>query len=248
MVHERISFNFVKIHLMLHYEETVRCFAHLVKNSSKTQGINHPKMCMGPYYLSKHNICYAQPILNNYSPIHILWMLLLHLRQLAKEGHWTPDIQQALQLYQPTGQIIVNICNHELVPVLENIPLSFRKDEGNIQVHGLRSHRRKGFFVQNEDHPMFNFPLIEYLYRYSTCDLNIPITNRRGIGVMHATHFNLLHIPLTNFQSFHRYDSPAHMLHCMDDRSFCIAEPRNDFVSFRLDEMPKADVGDLQPA
>jgi hypothetical protein len=164
MVHERISFNFVKIHLMLHYEETVRCFAHLVKNSSKTQGINHPKMCMGPYCPSKHNICYAQPIFNNYSPIHILWMLLLHLRQLAKEGHWTPDIQQALQLYQPTGQIIVNICNHELVPVLENIPLSFRKDEGNIQVHGLRSHRRKGFFVQNEDHPMFNFPLIEYLY------------------------------------------------------------------------------------
>ena len=38
------------------------------------------------------------------------------------------------------------------------------EDEGNIKVRGLRSPRRKGFFVKNERLPMYNFPLIQYIY------------------------------------------------------------------------------------
>jgi hypothetical protein len=60
--------------------------------------------------------------------------------------------------------IVVNKCNREQVPIPENLPLSFREDEGNIQVHGLRSPWRKGFFVKNERLPMYNFPLVEYIY------------------------------------------------------------------------------------
>jgi len=39
-VHEHTSFNFGKTHLMLHYEESVQRFGHLVKDSTETQEMN----------------------------------------------------------------------------------------------------------------------------------------------------------------------------------------------------------------
>jgi hypothetical protein len=163
-VQERTSFDCVNIHLILHYEESVQRFGHLVKDSTETQDMNHPKMCMGPYRRSNRNFRYERQILNNYSHIYVFQMQCLHLWQLATEGHWTPEIQEALQLYRPKDQIVVNKCNREQVPIPENLPLSFREDEGNIQVRGLQSPRRKGFFVKNERLPMYNFPLMEYIY------------------------------------------------------------------------------------
>ena len=247
-VHKCTSFDFVKTHLMLHYEESIQRFGHLVKDSTETQEMIHPKMCMGPDGRSNRNFRYKRQILNDYSRIHVLRMQCLHLRQLSNEGHWTPDIQEALQLYRPKDQIVVNKCNREQVPIPEDLPLSFREDEGNIQVRGLRSPRRKGFFVKNECLPMYNFPLVEYIYRFYGYDLNIPTANRKGIGGMRATQFNLLDVTVANFQSFGGCDSTAHKLRCTDDQSFRNAEPRNDFVWFRVDEPPKGDVGDLRPA
>ncbi|KAF8535807.1 hypothetical protein BDD12DRAFT_750654, partial [Trichophaea hybrida] len=37
----RTTFDFVKIHLMLHYEESAQRFGHLVKDSTETQEMNH---------------------------------------------------------------------------------------------------------------------------------------------------------------------------------------------------------------
>ena len=85
-VHERTSFNFVKINLMLHYEGSVQHIRHLVKENSDTQEINEPKMCIGPYRRSTCNFLYEQPILNDYLIIHVLWIWCLHLWQLAKTG------------------------------------------------------------------------------------------------------------------------------------------------------------------
>jgi len=66
MEHQRTSFDFVDIHLMLHYKESVQCFEHLVKDSTKTQDMNHPKMCMGPYRQSNCNFRYKLQILDDY--------------------------------------------------------------------------------------------------------------------------------------------------------------------------------------
>ena len=41
-VHERTGLDFVKIHLILHYEESVQRFRHLVNDSTETQEMNHP--------------------------------------------------------------------------------------------------------------------------------------------------------------------------------------------------------------
>jgi hypothetical protein len=65
---------------------------------------------------------------------------------------------------------------------------------------------------------------------------------------MRATQFNLLDVPVPNFHSFRGCDSTAHKLCCTDDKSFRNAEPRNDFVWFRVDDLPKGDVGDSRPA
>jgi len=100
-VHEHTSFDFVKIHLMLHYEESIQRFGHLVKDSTQTQEMNHPKMWIRPYRWSNCNFRYEGQILHDYCRIHVLRMGCLHLRQLAKDGHWTPKIQEALQLYRP---------------------------------------------------------------------------------------------------------------------------------------------------
>jgi len=53
--HKCTSFDFVKIHLMLHYEEPVQRVGHLVKDSTKTQEWNHPKMYMGTFCRSNRN-------------------------------------------------------------------------------------------------------------------------------------------------------------------------------------------------
>jgi len=86
-VHERTSFDFVKIHLNLHYEKSIQCFGHLVKDSTEMQEMNHPKMCMCPCRRQNRNFQYERQILNDYSHIHVLRMRCLHLRQLAEKGH-----------------------------------------------------------------------------------------------------------------------------------------------------------------
>ena len=68
--------------------------------------------------------------------------------------------------------------------------------------------------------------------------MNIPTTDTRGIGGMHATEFNLLDVLMANCQSFGCCDSTAHMLHCTDNQVFRNANPRNDFLSFWVDECP----------
>jgi len=148
---------------MLHDEESIQHFGHLVKDSTEMQEINHPKMCMGPCCRSNSNFRCEPQILKNYSRIHVFGIGYLHLRQLAKDGHWTPEIQEALQIYRPKDHIVVNKCNCEQVLIPENLPLSLPEDEGNIQVCGLRSLRRRGFFVKNECLPMYNFPQVEFI-------------------------------------------------------------------------------------
>jgi len=95
---------------------------------------------------------------------------------------------------------------------------------------------------------MYNFPLVEYVDRYYTYDMNIPTADRVSIGGICATQFNLLDVPVANFQTIGSRDSTSHRLRCTDDQSFCNAEPRNNFVWFWVDEPPKGNVGDLQPA
>jgi len=123
---ERTSFDLVKIHLMLHSEESVQGFGHLVKHSTEMREMNNPKMCKGPCRRSNPKFRFKGQILNNYSRIHDFRMRCLHLRQLAKEGHSSPEIQEALQLYRPKDQIVVIKCNREQVPIPANLPLSFR--------------------------------------------------------------------------------------------------------------------------
>ena len=71
-VHDCTSFNFIKIYIMVHYEESVQRFGHLVKDSTKTQEINHSKLCMGSYHRSNRNFQYESQILNDLLCIHIL--------------------------------------------------------------------------------------------------------------------------------------------------------------------------------
>jgi len=84
---------------MLHYEESVQPFGHFVKDSTEAQEMNHPKMYIGPHRRSNRNFQYERQILNDYSHIHVLWMQCLDLWHLAKDGDWTTQIQEALQLY-----------------------------------------------------------------------------------------------------------------------------------------------------
>jgi len=142
----------------------------------------------------------------------------------------------------------VNKCNREQVPILEDLPLSFGEDEGNIQGHRLGSPRQKRFFLKNKRLPMYNFPLVEYIYQYYIYNRNIPPTDRWGIGGMRASQFHLLDVPVANFQSIGSCDYTAHKLRSADDQSFRNVEPRNNFVWFCVDEPPRGDVGDLQPA
>jgi len=163
-VQSRTSFNFVNIHLMLHYQESVQCFGHLVKDSTQMEEMNHRKIVMAPYRWPNHNFWHTRRIPKDYSHINVLRMWRLHFRPLAKEGHSTPEIQEQLLLHQPKDQIVLNKFHREPVLTPENLPLSFCKNEGHPQVRGLQSPRRKGFLVRNECLPMYNVPLVAYQY------------------------------------------------------------------------------------
>jgi len=72
MVHECTSFNFVKIHLMLHHEESGQRFGHLVNDSPNMREMNGPTMCLGRYPWSNRNFPSEQQLLYHYSHIDVL--------------------------------------------------------------------------------------------------------------------------------------------------------------------------------
>jgi len=92
---ERSSVDFVKIHLMLHYEESVQRIGNIIEDCTKTQDMNNPMMCMGLYCWSNRNFRYERQIFNNCSLIHVIWMHFLNLLAAAKQIHRTPNIQEA---------------------------------------------------------------------------------------------------------------------------------------------------------
>lgn len=49
MVHKHTSFSFLKVHFMLHYEESVQLCRHIGKDSTKTKEQTNSKICIGPY-------------------------------------------------------------------------------------------------------------------------------------------------------------------------------------------------------
>jgi hypothetical protein len=65
---------------------------------------------------------------------------------------------------------------------------------------------------------------------------------------MGGTEFNLLDVPVANFQSFSGCDSTAHTVCCTDNQSFHNTERSNDFVLFCVDTPLTGDIADLRPA
>jgi hypothetical protein len=49
MIHEHTTFDFLKVHFMLHYEESVQLCSRISQDSTKMKEPNHPKICIGPY-------------------------------------------------------------------------------------------------------------------------------------------------------------------------------------------------------
>lgn len=102
---------------MVHYEKSVQRFEHLVKDSTEVQEMNHVEMFIGSGRRSNHDFRYKCHILNDHSHILVFWMQSLLLCWLRKEGHWTTKIWEALQLYRPKDQTVVNACNSEVVQI-----------------------------------------------------------------------------------------------------------------------------------
>jgi len=159
-VHKCTSFDFVKIHHILYYGESVPRFGHLVKDSTEMQERNYPIMCIVHYQRWNRNFRYERQILNDNRCIHVIGMQCLHLQHLANLNRRPSAIQEALRLFQPKDWIVVNKCNSEQTPMPENLPLGFCDDEGNIEVCHVRSPSRMRFSVKNEILPMYNYPLI----------------------------------------------------------------------------------------
>jgi hypothetical protein len=65
MVFEHPSFNFIKIHLMLHFEQSVQRFGHWIKGRTETKEMNHPTWYKGHYSWLNCNFWYKQQILNH---------------------------------------------------------------------------------------------------------------------------------------------------------------------------------------
>jgi len=127
-------------------------------------------------------------------------------------------------------------------------PLTFHEDVVIIPLHCLQSPRRIVFFVKKQHLPMFNVQLVEYIHWYCRYDLTIPTADGWSIGGMHTRQFKLLDGLVVNFQCFCCCDSTAHTIRCTGDLSFGNAQPWNEYLQFRIEDVLKGNVGELRPA
>jgi hypothetical protein len=245
---ENSGFNFVKMHLLLHYPESIQRFGNLLHVSTESSESNHPIMVTEPYRRSNSKPGYENQILSDYSRIYALRMRRLLLRQLAIEGWTTPETQQALSLYTPNDHTLVKACLRKGQPVPVDLDMHIEKQEGNPLMRGIFSAIPHGFWAQEDAMDGFNLDLADYLLPYFRTELGIVQLDKATVEGFAVTRYKVLKVPVANFQTVGNQEYTTHRLLCTGADTFH-GTVRNDFIWMRIsDNHDFGDVGDLRPA
>jgi hypothetical protein len=245
---ENSGFNFVKMHLLLHYPESIQRFGNLLHVSTESSESNHSIMVTEPYRRSNSKPGYENQILSDYGRIYALRMRRLWLRQLAIEGWTTPETQQALGLYASKDHTLVKACLRKGQPVPVDLDVHIEKQDGVSLSRGVSSAIPHGFWAREESMDGFNLDLADYLLPYFRTELEMPQLDKATVEGFAVTRYKVLTVPVANFQTVGNQEYTTHRLLCTGADTFHGAV-RNDFIWMRISDNRKfGDVGDLRPA
>jgi hypothetical protein len=245
---ENSSFNFVKMHLLLHYPESIERFGNLLHVSTESSESNHSIMVTEPYRRSNSKPGYENQILGDYGRIYAVRMRRLWLRQLAIEGWTTPETQQTLGLYTPKDYNVVKLCLRKGQPIPHDLPVHIEKHDQVPLTRGVSSTILHGFWAREELMEGFNLSLPDYLLPYFRTELGMTELDRATVEGFAVTRYKVLQVPVANFQTVGDREYITHRLLCTGAETFHGAI-RNDFIWMRIsDGRDLGDVGDLRPA
>jgi hypothetical protein len=98
-------FNFVKMHLITHYQSHVKRFGNIRMYSTEVTEVSHKLYIKDGYHRSNHRDA-SQQILDRYNSTHIFRNRIQSLTQLAQDGITTSEVQDVLGLY---GKSVKNL-------------------------------------------------------------------------------------------------------------------------------------------
>jgi hypothetical protein len=245
---ENSGFNFVKMHLLLHYPESIERFGNLLHVSTESSESNHSIMVTEPYRRSNSKPGYQNQILSDYGRIYALKMRRLQLRQLAIEGWTTPETQETLGLYTPKDYNLVKLRLRKGQPVPPDLEVHIESQEEVTLTRGVSSTIRHGFWAREELMDGFNMDLSDYLLPYFRTELGMPELDKSTVEGFAVTRYKVLKVPVANFQTVGSEEYTTHRLLCTGAEKFH-GTVRNDFIWMRIsDNCDFGDVGDLRPA
>jgi len=224
-------FSFVKIHLLAHYAYGIRRSGELVQQSTEYSELMHSIQQKHPYSRSNRGVDFEQQMLDDYNRIHCFRIRRLTLLQLAREDHYTPEIQRVLGLYREKDRNRVSryLCEGNPLPEPDTLPLFIPSGQSELTRRRVRSRTAQNSYVRNDPLLGYNYPLSEYIIRFYERQFGRTDLTTESVHGWQAHSFKVLDIPVAMFQSYGGQDSVVHSIRCTGDEKYR-GKVRNDYV------------------
>jgi len=213
-------FNFIKLHLLVHYCSHVRKFGNIPMYSTDVGELAHKVQIKEGYRHSNKNDASRQ-ILHYYSRVHAVSMRLLTLR--------------ALQARKPEGASGLDNADRcfldEISQTRSAIQLTETEATRPRRLLRGRDKNINSFKQLSENLGIPVEQIFNELMRYGRRSLQNPdrlIANKERLDTMPVEQFNQLQIPVLGFQETDVYD--IHRARTTGERSFRNGGSRNDWV------------------
>jgi hypothetical protein len=246
------NFDFVKMHLLQHFDGSVRSFGYLQQYSTEPGELLHRSILKDPYRRSNRNYTADAQILDDSARSHIMDVRRMELLEQVRHRHYaTFSLQRVLRLYNASDDRLVSHHNRKCIPIPQNLTVVLpeqRSAADRCRGRCLLVPQGSVSFAADERLPGYDFPLVHYLQKYLR-DLNPqshPHTHECGRFpvLLHKR----LDVPVTRFQVYGSEESEVHHLRCTGDSPFRNGGPRNDDIFLAVEDPGNCDLHDVEPA
>ncbi|KAF8541850.1 hypothetical protein BDD12DRAFT_877662 [Trichophaea hybrida] len=228
------DFDFVKIHLLGHFEEAIRAIGNLPSHSLDCSE-KCPKVMLKDAMRNCNFVPgFQKQILNYNDRLHSLNLRVLNLQQLLRENRdvCPPEVQHALGLYCRKDRVMVNKLNRQNLPIPEDLPVHFPHESQLSPRHTIKYPATRAFFVSQVPLSDHNFTLAEYLRRllasfYGRRDIPNEELNR-----WEGQQFKSVTVATPMYQPFGGQECTFHKVGCTVNQPFH-GRPVNDWVWVR---------------
>ncbi|KAL7269693.1 hypothetical protein RUND412_007629 [Rhizina undulata] len=194
-------FNFIKIYMINHFEESIREYGNIPMYSTETGERAHKTHVKKPYRQTNKVDVTAQ-ILEHERHEQVLAMHELNLRQIALEGFCSAELQEALHLFPPEYKRKVNSSNqHNQHNQYHDILVFPPPHFGSSQICERQIGSKIATTVVHKIHiPNTKFPLAHYLQTYFQKEYHANSLTLEQIAEWKVSEYFLIRVPVNLFQ------------------------------------------------